>query len=113
MLVYAAPERLNRNPDEAAIDLRSRPWRATWDITLPVIAPAILAGWHLAYPISLNDVAITTFTTSPGGNAAAHDLVQGADGGDARRERDGDAHGACGGVGMVLAKGAPYPAGGA
>jgi putrescine transport system permease protein len=36
------------------------------DITLPVISPAILAGWLLAFTISLDDVVITQFTTGPG-----------------------------------------------
>ena len=35
-------------------------------ITLPIIAPAILAGWLLAFTISLDDVVITSFTTGPG-----------------------------------------------
>jgi putrescine transport system permease protein len=36
------------------------------DVTLPVIAPAILSGWLLAFTISLDDVVITSFTTGPG-----------------------------------------------
>jgi putrescine transport system permease protein len=45
---------------------RLAPWRVLTDITLPVIAPAILAGWLLAFTISLDDVVITNFTTGPG-----------------------------------------------
>ncbi|MGZ9811404.1 ABC transporter permease [Pseudoroseicyclus sp. H15] len=52
--------------EEAAIDLGSRPWQVLWDVTLPVISPAILAGWLLAFTISLDDVVITNFTTGPG-----------------------------------------------
>ena len=37
-----------------------------FDITLPVISPAILSGWLLAFTISLDDVVITSFTTGPG-----------------------------------------------
>ncbi|MGL4280402.1 MAG: ABC transporter permease subunit, partial [Albidovulum sp.] len=37
-----------------------------WDITLPVIFPAILSGWLLAFTISLDEVVITSFTTGPG-----------------------------------------------
>ncbi|MFM7446064.1 MAG: putrescine ABC transporter permease PotI, partial [Tabrizicola sp.] len=37
-----------------------------FDITLPVIAPAIVSGWLLAFTISLDDVVITAFTTGPG-----------------------------------------------
>ena len=37
-----------------------------FDVTLPVISPAILSGWLLAFTISLDDVVITSFTTGPG-----------------------------------------------
>jgi putrescine transport system permease protein len=52
--------------EEAAMDLGARPWRVLVDVTLPVIAPAILSGWLLAFTISLDDVVITSFTTGPG-----------------------------------------------
>ncbi|UPH69835.1 ABC transporter permease subunit [Abyssibius alkaniclasticus] len=52
--------------EEAAMDLGSRPWQVMKDITLPVISPAILSGWLLAFTISLDDVVITSFTTGPG-----------------------------------------------
>ncbi len=52
--------------EEAAMDLGSRPWQVMRDITLPVISPAILSGWLLAFTISLDDVVITSFTTGPG-----------------------------------------------
>jgi putrescine transport system permease protein len=37
-----------------------------FDITLPVISPAILSGWLLAFTISLDDVVISSFVTGPG-----------------------------------------------
>lgn len=52
--------------EEAAMDLGARPWRVLTDVTLPVISPAILSGWLLAFTISLDDVVITSFTTGPG-----------------------------------------------
>jgi len=52
--------------EEAAMDLGSRPWQVMRDVTLPVISPAILSGWLLAFTISLDDVVITSFTTGPG-----------------------------------------------
>lgn len=52
--------------EEAAMDLGARPWRVLTDVTLPVIAPAILSGWLLAFTISLDDVVITSFTSGPG-----------------------------------------------
>lgn len=52
--------------EEAAMDLGSRPWQVMKDITLPIIAPAILSGWLLAFTISLDDVVVTSFATGPG-----------------------------------------------
>ncbi len=52
--------------EEAALDLGSKPWQVLRDVTLPIIFPAILAGWLLAFTISLDDVVITSFTTGPG-----------------------------------------------
>ena len=56
----------DRSIEEAAMDLGSRPWQVLRDVTLPVISPAILSGWLLAFTISLDDVVITSFTTGPG-----------------------------------------------
>ncbi|MDB5664743.1 ABC transporter permease subunit, partial [Cypionkella sp.] len=41
--------------EEAAMDLGSKPWAVLFDVTLPVIFPAILSGWLLAFTISLDD----------------------------------------------------------
>ena len=56
----------DRAIEEVAMDLGSRPWQVMFDVTLPVIFPAILSGWLLAFTISLDDVVITSFTTGPG-----------------------------------------------
>ena len=56
----------DRAIEEAAMDLGSRPWQVLKDVTLPVVAPAILSGWLLAFTISMDDVVITNFTTGPG-----------------------------------------------
>lgn len=56
----------DRALEEAAMDLGARPWQVLRDITLPVMAPAILSGWLLAFTISMDDVVITNFTTGPG-----------------------------------------------
>lgn len=48
------------------MDLGSRPWQVMFDVTLPVISPAIVSGWLLAFTISLDDVVISAFTTGPG-----------------------------------------------
>jgi putrescine transport system permease protein len=65
-VVYARLIEADRAIEEAAMDLGSRPWQVLRDITLPVISPAILSGWLLAFTISLDDVVITSFTTGPG-----------------------------------------------
>jgi putrescine transport system permease protein len=52
--------------EEAAMDLGSKPWEVLKDVTLPIIMPAIMSGWLLAFTISLDDVVITHFTTGPG-----------------------------------------------
>lgn len=65
-IVQARLAETQREIEEAAMDLGSRPWQVLFDITLPVISPAILSGWLLAFTISLDDVVITAFTTGPG-----------------------------------------------
>lgn len=52
--------------EEAAMDLGARPWRVFFVITLPLIAPALLAGWLLAFTLSLDDLVIASFTSGPG-----------------------------------------------
>ena len=65
-IVQARMIQSDRAIEEAAMDLGSRPWQVMFDITLPVISPAIMSGWLLAFTISLDDVVITSFTTGPG-----------------------------------------------
>jgi putrescine transport system permease protein len=65
-IVNARMVQADRAIEEAAMDLGSRPWQVMFDVTLPVISPAILSGWLLAFTISLDDVVITAFTTGPG-----------------------------------------------
>src|SRR5206468_6722719 len=57
---------LDRSLEEAAMDLGCDPARAFVAVTLPLIAPAIAAGWMLAFTLSLDDVVIASFTTGPG-----------------------------------------------
>lgn len=65
-IVQARMLQSDRAIEEAAMDLGSRPWQVLRDVTIPVISPAILSGWLLAFTISLDDVVITSFTTGPG-----------------------------------------------
>ena len=65
-VVHSRLTSADRAIEEAAMDLGSRPWQVLWDVTLPMIRPAILSGWLLAFTISFDDVVITSFTTGPG-----------------------------------------------
>jgi putrescine transport system permease protein len=65
-IVHARLLAADRAIEEAAMDLGARPWQVLRDVTLPVISPALLSGWLLAFTISLDDVVITQFTTGPG-----------------------------------------------
>jgi len=57
---------LDRGLEAAAMDLGCDPARAFVAVTLPLILPAIAAGWMLAFTLSLDDVVIASFTTGPG-----------------------------------------------
>ena len=52
--------------EEAAIDLGASPLKAFLTITLPLIAPAVAAGFLLAVTLSLDDLVIASFTSGPG-----------------------------------------------
>jgi putrescine transport system permease protein len=54
-----------RSLEEAALDLGARPAKVFFVITLPLIAPALVAGWLLAFTLSLDDLVIASFTTGP------------------------------------------------
>lgn len=56
----------DRSLEEAAMDLGATPARAFFQVTLPVIAPAVIAGWMLAFTLSLDDLVIASFTSGPG-----------------------------------------------
>jgi putrescine transport system permease protein len=56
----------DRSLEEAAMDLGCPPAKTFLTITLPLIAPAIAAGWMLAFSLSLDDLVIASFTTGPG-----------------------------------------------
>jgi putrescine transport system permease protein len=52
--------------EEAAMDLGCPPLKTFLTVTLPLIAPAIVSGWMLAFTLSLDDLVIASFTTGPG-----------------------------------------------
>jgi putrescine transport system permease protein len=66
VVVQARLVSFDRSIEEAALDLGASALRAFFEITLPLIAPALIAGWLLAFTLSLDDLVIASFTTGPG-----------------------------------------------
>ncbi|MDQ2094404.1 ABC transporter permease [Rhodalgimonas zhirmunskyi] len=56
----------DRSLEEAALDLGCTPFEMFRLVTLPIIAPAVISGWLLAFTLSLDDLVIASFTTGPG-----------------------------------------------
>jgi len=56
----------DKSLEEAALDLGCSPLDAFLSVTLPIIAPSVIAGWLLAFTLSLDDLVIASFTTGPG-----------------------------------------------
>jgi putrescine transport system permease protein len=52
--------------EEAALDLGAKPVTVFFKITLPLIMPAIVSGWMLAFTLSWDDVVISQFVSGPG-----------------------------------------------
>jgi len=66
VIVQSRLAALDRSLEEAAMDLGRDPFRAFTAVTLPLIWPAVAAGWMLAFTLSLDDLVIASFTTGPG-----------------------------------------------
>jgi putrescine transport system permease protein len=66
VVVQARLLSFDRSLEEAAMDLGCPPLKTFFVITLPLIFPAIAAGWLLAFTLSLDDLVIASFTTGPG-----------------------------------------------
>jgi len=56
----------DRSLEEAALDLGCPPFKTFFIITLPLILPAVIAGFMLAFTLSMDDLVIASFTTGPG-----------------------------------------------
>jgi putrescine transport system permease protein len=65
VVVEARLAAFDRSLEEAALDLGARPWKVFAVITLPLIAPALVAGWLLAFTLSLDDLVLASFTSGP------------------------------------------------
>lgn len=66
VVVRARLGELDRSLEEAAQDLGARPLIVFLRVTLPLLFPALLAGWLLAFTLSLDDVVVAQFVTGPG-----------------------------------------------
>ena len=66
VIVQARLAGFDRAIEEAAYDLGARPVRVFFTITIPMLAPALAAGWLLAFTLSLDDLVIASFVTGPG-----------------------------------------------
>ena len=66
VVIRARLSDMDRTLDEAAMDLGATPLRVFFDITLPIIAPALISGWLLAFTLSLDDLVIASFVSGPG-----------------------------------------------
>ncbi|MBS0272513.1 MAG: ABC transporter permease subunit [Proteobacteria bacterium] len=66
ILVRGRLSDMDRSLEEAALDLGARPLKVFTAITLPLIFPALLSGWLLAFALSLDDLVIASFVSGPG-----------------------------------------------
>lgn len=66
VVIRARLTQLDPALDEAAAILGATPWRTFRRVTLPLLAPAIAAGWLLSFTLSLDDVVVASFVTGPG-----------------------------------------------
>jgi putrescine transport system permease protein len=68
VVVQSRLSTMDESLEEAAMDLGARPSKVFLVITLPIIAPAVISGWLLAFTLSLDDLVIASFTAGPSTN---------------------------------------------
>ena len=66
VVVQSRLSQMDDSLEEAAMDLGARPYKVFFLITLPIIAPALMSGWLLAFTLSVDDLVITSFVAGPG-----------------------------------------------
>ena len=66
VVVQSRLAQMDDSLEEAAMDLGARPHKVFFLITLPIIFPALLSGWLLAFTLSLDDLVIASFVAGPG-----------------------------------------------
>ncbi|WP_413283550.1 ABC transporter permease subunit [Vibrio sp. MA40-2] len=65
VVISSRLQELDRSVEEAAMDLGAPPWKVFFQITLPMILPSLVAGWLLAFTLSLDDLVISSFVSGP------------------------------------------------
>ncbi|MFV0282478.1 MAG: ABC transporter permease subunit [Castellaniella sp.] len=66
VIIQSRVRDLDRSLEEAALDLGAPPLQVFFQITLPLITPALLAAWLLSFTLSLDDVVVASFLSGPG-----------------------------------------------
>jgi putrescine transport system permease protein len=66
VIVQSRLSDMDESLEEAALDLGARPAKIFFVVTLPIIAPALVAGWLLSFTMSLDDLVIASFVSGPG-----------------------------------------------
>jgi len=56
---------LDRSIEEAAMDLGANRVQVFFQITLPIIMPALVSGWLLAFTLSIDDLVVASFASGP------------------------------------------------
>jgi len=66
VVVQSRLAHMDMSLEEAALDLGAKPLKVFFTITLPIIAPSLIAGWLLAFTLSLDDLVVASFVSGPG-----------------------------------------------
>lgn len=66
LIVKARLQNFDHSLEEAALDLGAKPSQVLLKVTLPLIAPSLVAGWLLSFSLSLDDVVVASFVSGPG-----------------------------------------------
>jgi putrescine transport system permease protein len=66
VVVNSRLKEMDRSLEEAALDLGANRLKVFFLITLPIVSPALMAGWLLAFTLSLDDLVIASFVSGPG-----------------------------------------------
>jgi putrescine transport system permease protein len=66
VVIQSRLKTIDRSLEEAALDLGARPLKVFMLVTLPLMFPALLSSWLLAFTLSMDDLVIASFTSGPG-----------------------------------------------